>query len=104
MPSSGPRRCSGPPTTPSGSIWFGEAHLLAGDGDAGAALGARALELARRHGERGHEAYGLRLLGRLASGARRISSRRAQYYREALALAKTLGMQPLAAALASCLP
>ncbi len=85
--------------------WLGEACLLAGDEDAAKRHALRAIELARRHGEQGHAAYALRLLGDLAmkgSGANVETA--AGHYRAALALAQTLGMQPLVAALASCLP
>jgi tetratricopeptide (TPR) repeat protein len=86
-------------------VWFGETYALTGDGSAGRRLGTRALELARRLGERGHEAYALRLLGQIAaSGAAPDLEQANSYYLEGLTLAKTLGMQPLAAALASSLP
>jgi class 3 adenylate cyclase/tetratricopeptide (TPR) repeat protein len=85
--------------------WLGEAHLLAGDRDAAERLALRALELARRHGERGHEAYALRLLGELAmEGSVPDLANAAELHRAALTLAQTLGMRPLAAALASSLP
>jgi tetratricopeptide (TPR) repeat protein len=86
-------------------VWLAEAYLQTGDESAARRLGARALELARRLGERGHEAYVLRLLGRIAaSGAAPDLEQAGRYYAEGLTLAKTLGMQPLAAALASSLP
>jgi tetratricopeptide (TPR) repeat protein len=86
-------------------VWLGETYALTGDGSAGRRLGTRALELARRLGERGHEAYALRLLGQIAaSGAAPDLEQANSYYLEGLTLAKTLGMQPLAAALASSLP
>jgi class 3 adenylate cyclase/tetratricopeptide (TPR) repeat protein len=86
-------------------VWLGETYVLTGNENAGRRLGARALELARRLGERGHEAYALRLLGQIAaSGPARDLEQAIQYYLEGLTLAKTLGMQPLAAALASSLP
>jgi len=86
-------------------VWLGETYVLAGDAAAGRRVGARALELARRLGERGHEAYALRLLGQIAaSGAAPDLEQASQYYLEGLTLAKTLGMQPLAALLASSLP
>jgi tetratricopeptide (TPR) repeat protein len=65
-----------------------EAHVLA--------EGALALTCA--HQERGHQAYALRLLGKIA--ARREPPERDQagdYYRQALALAEELGMRPLVA-------
>ena len=86
-------------------MWLGEAHLRTGDESAARRLGTRALELARRQGERGHEAHVLRLLGQIASsGAAPDLEQASQYYLEGLTLAKTLGMQPLAALLASSLP
>jgi class 3 adenylate cyclase/tetratricopeptide (TPR) repeat protein len=85
--------------------WLAEAYLLAGDRDAPKRVALSALELARRHGERGHEAYALRLLGELAmKGSVPDVEQAAGHYREALALAQMLGMQPLVTALASCLP
>jgi tetratricopeptide (TPR) repeat protein len=65
-----------------------EAHTLA----------EQALVLAREHQEHGHEAYALHLLGEIA--ARRDPPERTQaeaHYRQALALAEELGMQPLQA-------
>jgi class 3 adenylate cyclase/tetratricopeptide (TPR) repeat protein len=86
-------------------MWLAEAHLRTGDESTARRLGTRALELARRQRERGHEAHILRLLGQIAaSGAAPDLEQASRYYAEGLALAKTLGMQPLAAALASCLP
>jgi tetratricopeptide (TPR) repeat protein len=62
------------------------------------ALAERALALARDYGERGNEAYALRLLGDIA--ARREPPERDQataHYRQALTLAEELGMRPLQA-------
>jgi hypothetical protein len=79
--------------------------MRTGNASAGRHLGVRALELARQLGERGHEAYALRLLGQIAaSGPAPDLEQASAYYLEGLTLAKTLGMQPLAAALASSLP
>ena len=86
-------------------LWLGRAHLLAGHGDIATRLGLRALELARRLGERGHEAYALQMLGDLAGKAVPPDvERTSEHYRAALALAEVLGMRPLAAAIASSLP
>ncbi|MGH7353574.1 MAG: adenylate/guanylate cyclase domain-containing protein [Candidatus Rokuibacteriota bacterium] len=83
------------------SLWvshLAEGRLLA-DGPAAARETAqRALDLATRFGERGHQAWALRLFGEIASrdgdaGAGEAVAR----YREALALASELGMRPLAA-------
>ena len=79
-------------------VWLGQARLVAGQRDVAARLGLRALELAREHGERGHEAYALRLLGELALSADAPDLENArEHYRLALALAETLGMRPLSA-------
>ena len=86
-------------------VWLAEANLLVGDGDAAKRLALRALDLARRHGERGHQAYVLGLLGELAMKESVPDVEQAtEHYRAALALAEMLGMQPLANALASSLP
>jgi tetratricopeptide (TPR) repeat protein len=56
------------------------------------------LAYAHAHQERGHEAYALHLLGEIA--ARReppVSEQAEDCYRQALALADTLGMRPLQA-------
>jgi len=85
--------------------WLGQAHLRGGNGDAAKRFGLRSLEQARRLGERGHEAYALRLLGELSEkGASPDIEQATEHYRAALTLAETLGMGPLAAAIASSLP
>jgi tetratricopeptide (TPR) repeat protein len=78
--------------------WLSEAYLLAGRLDEAYTQSQRALEFSRVHGERGHEAYALRLLGECH--ARREPSEvepAAILYRQALALAEELGMRPLQA-------
>jgi class 3 adenylate cyclase/tetratricopeptide (TPR) repeat protein len=79
-------------------IWLSEAYLLAGrEADARAAA-QRALGLARRHKERGHEAYTLRLLGEIAAREDPLDIGKAEdHYPQALALAEELGMRPLVA-------
>ncbi len=68
---------------------------LAGKPEAAERQAIGALELARSRGERGVEAWVLRLLGEIAgqSGALRAED----HYREALRLATELGMRPLVA-------
>jgi tetratricopeptide (TPR) repeat protein len=57
-----------------------------------------ALELARRHGERGNEAEALRVLGECAgAGARPDPTTARQSFEQALAVATELGMRPLVA-------
>jgi len=78
--------------------WLGEAYLLEGRFDAALERAQQAVSLSQRHQERGHEAWGLRLLGEIASRRDPSTVERAEgYYREALALAGELGMRPLVA-------
>jgi len=83
------------------SLWVGygsEAYLLAGRIEEAVQLAGRALELARAHKERGHEAWALRLLGEIAAHQASPEIEPAKYhYRQALALAEELGMRPLVA-------
>jgi tetratricopeptide (TPR) repeat protein len=77
---------------------LGEAYLLADRLQDASTLAARALEFARTYGERGHEAYALRLLGDIAArGDPPEHEPAAVYYFQALALANELGMRPLVA-------
>jgi tetratricopeptide (TPR) repeat protein len=79
-------------------LFLGEARVLAGRLEEAHTLTERTLVLARERQGRGHEAHGLRLLGDIA--ARREPPERDQaeaHYRQALALAKELGMRPLQA-------
>jgi tetratricopeptide (TPR) repeat protein len=80
------------------TIRLSEGYLLAGrEADARAAA-PRALGLARRHKERGYEAYTLRLLGEIATREDPFDTGKAEnHYRQALALAEQLGMCPLIA-------
>ena len=75
-----------------------EAHLRAGRLEEAQTLAARALEYFRTHQHRGSEAYALRLLGDIAVRRDPPAADEADArYRQALALAETLGMRPLAA-------
>jgi sugar phosphate isomerase/epimerase len=84
-------------TTP-GIAHLGEARLLAGHPEEAHALAGRALTVARERGQRGQEAWALRLFGEIGC-AREASDTDAAtgYYRQAIALADELGMQPLVA-------
>ena len=71
---------------------------MAGRLDEARAEVEQALTLAREHGERGNEAYALRLRGAIVGrgdGADHDEAERS--YREAMALATELGMRPLVA-------
>jgi tetratricopeptide (TPR) repeat protein len=60
--------------------------------------GKKALELARTHQERGHQAYALHLLGEIEVRCKPPKIERAENaYRQALALTHELGMRPLQA-------
>jgi class 3 adenylate cyclase/tetratricopeptide (TPR) repeat protein len=76
--------------------YVGEAYLLVGRIDEAARAAAEALEHARVHGERGHEAYALRLLGEV-HGKLDDVERAETRYSAALSLAQELEMRPLAA-------
>jgi tetratricopeptide (TPR) repeat protein len=77
---------------------LGESQLLAGRLEEAHALAGRTLALARAHQERGHEAYALRLLGEIAAQRQPLEIEpAADYYHQALALSKELGMCPLQA-------
>jgi tetratricopeptide (TPR) repeat protein len=75
-----------------------EGYLRAGCIAEATAVAGRALDLARHHGERGSEAWVFRLLGEIAAHADPPEVEQAEsYYRQALTLAKELGMRPLVA-------
>jgi len=83
-------------------VWLSEAYL--GDGRPAEAWDAaqQALNGARTRGERGHEAWAIRLLGLLAPEAQQPGRAASEesgegYYRQALALADELCMRPLMA-------
>ena len=78
--------------------WLGELNLLEGQLDDALECAQRAVSMAQGHQERGHEAWGLRLLGEIAAtNASAGESHPAERYGAALALARALGMQPLVA-------
>ncbi len=78
--------------------YVSEAYLLAGRMEEAIQLAGRALDLARAHKERGHEAWALRLLGEIAAHQESPEIEPAEHhYRQALALAEELGMRPLVA-------
>jgi tetratricopeptide (TPR) repeat protein len=75
-----------------------EGHLLAGSRDEAITVARRALDLAHRQMERGHEAWVLRLLGDIAAHADPLDLESAEgHYIQALGRASELGMRPLQA-------
>jgi class 3 adenylate cyclase/tetratricopeptide (TPR) repeat protein len=78
--------------------WLGKAHLLAGRTQDAVSLARRALDLARVHGERGYEAYALRLFGEIDARSDPPAFEDAtQHLQQAMVLAEELGMRPLVA-------
>jgi class 3 adenylate cyclase/tetratricopeptide (TPR) repeat protein len=79
-------------------VQLGEAYLRADQVEDARACADRAVRLARERGERGHEAWALRLLGEMASHPHRPDVANAEaHYGAAIALADELGMRPLVA-------
>jgi tetratricopeptide (TPR) repeat protein len=79
-------------------VWLGEAYLLAGRIDDALASATEALDLCRARGERGREAYALRLLGKITVARDPVDVQTADdYYRQAIELARKLEMRPLMA-------
>ena len=79
-------------------VQLGEAYLLADQVEDARSCADRAVRLARERGERGHEAWALRLLGDIASHQDHPDVATAEaHYGAAMALASELGMRPLAA-------
>ena len=80
------------------TAWLAECHLVEGRIDQAADLAHHALERCRLHAEVGHEAWIRRLLGEIASRGEAADVTLAEsHYREALAMADSLGMRPLVA-------
>jgi tetratricopeptide (TPR) repeat protein len=80
------------------TVWLSEGYLSCGRLDEASAVASRALDLARKHKERGHEAWALKLLGDIALHSEPPQTEQAEaYYRQALAVSDALGMQPLLA-------
>jgi class 3 adenylate cyclase/tetratricopeptide (TPR) repeat protein/ribosomal protein L40E len=91
---------SGSPTMARTSFFLtrlAEAYLLAGRRADAEAACAKALNLARERGERGHLAWALRLEGELLARAEGGAERAAASFSVAVSLGETLGMRPLVA-------
>ncbi len=80
------------------TLSLAEAHALTGRIETAQELAERALSHTRRHQERGHQAYALRLLGDIAAHRRPAEPELAEsQYRQALKLSEQLAMRPLEA-------
>jgi len=79
-------------------MWLAEGYLAAEDHASAWARAQEALEFSRRYKEKGQEVWTLHVLGEIARvrdpGAVEDAER---FYREAIAIADTLGMRPLIA-------
>ncbi len=79
-------------------VHLGEACLLGDRMEGALEFAGRAITQARQGGQRGFEAYALRLLGEIASHPEPPHVEQAEgHYRQTLALAAELGMRPLVA-------
>jgi transcriptional regulator with AAA-type ATPase domain/tetratricopeptide (TPR) repeat protein len=79
------------------TAWLAHAHLLAGRPGDARRHADEALRLSRQRGTRGHEAWALYVLGEIEARSGAAGSAAAESFaREALALARVLGMRPLA--------
>jgi class 3 adenylate cyclase/tetratricopeptide (TPR) repeat protein len=77
------------------TLHWAEGLMVAGEGDRARAMAQHALDLAVAHKERGHQAWAWRLLGDIASrGGAPALAEAEQHYRQALAIAEELRMQP----------
>jgi len=81
-----------------GAIPLGNVWLSTGRIEDAAQVGRQALDLARKHKQRGHQVYALRLLGDVAARRDPADVQEAEgHYRAAMELAHELGMRPLVA-------
>src|SRR5262249_20271415 len=78
-------------------VQLGDAYLLANRIEDASECADRALRLTRERGQRGHEAWALRLLGEIGSHHGADVATADAHYGAAMALASDLGMRPLAA-------
>ena len=80
------------------TLHWAEGLMVAGEDERAREMARHALDLAGSHKERGHQAWAWRLLGDLASrrGAPALAEA-GQHYRESLAIAEELLMQPVVA-------
>jgi tetratricopeptide (TPR) repeat protein len=80
------------------AVWLGESYVLAGRREEAKPLGQQALETALARKQQSYQAYALRLLGEIGTYSDLPDVELAEtHYRQALTLAKELGMRPLQA-------
>ena len=79
-------------------IWLAEAYLLDGQTERARETAVGGLKMSRDHGEKGHQAWALRLMGDIEAKGGNIRFEEAiDFYRQASDLAGQLGMRPLTA-------
>jgi tetratricopeptide (TPR) repeat protein len=78
-------------------LQLGEAYLKAGRMEDALVKSKEALALARKRGERGHEAYGLKIMGDIVAAGDGEAKKAMSNYQGAKAIAEDLGMRPLLA-------
>jgi tetratricopeptide (TPR) repeat protein len=80
------------------TAWLSEGYLLCGRLEEASAVADRALDLSKKHKERGHQAWVLKVLGDIALHRDPPNTDLAEvHYRQAFALSQELGMRPLQA-------
>jgi class 3 adenylate cyclase/tetratricopeptide (TPR) repeat protein len=80
------------------SVQLAQGYLLIGKLEEALSLASRALDLSRRHGERGHEAGALYVLGEIVLHADPVDVAKAEnHYHQAIALADGIALRPLLA-------
>jgi tetratricopeptide (TPR) repeat protein len=80
------------------AVWLGESYVLAGRREEAKPLGQQALETALARKQQSYQAYALRLLGEIGTYSDLPDVELAEtHYRQALTLARELGMRPLQA-------
>jgi class 3 adenylate cyclase/tetratricopeptide (TPR) repeat protein len=80
------------------TVWLSEGYLLSDRLEEASTVAARALDLAKKHKERGHEAWVLKLLGDIALHRDPPNTDQAElHYRQSFALSHDIGMRPLEA-------
>jgi tetratricopeptide (TPR) repeat protein len=80
------------------TAWLSEGYLLCDRLEEASAVAYRALDLSKKHKERGHQAWTLKLLGDIALHRGPPETERAEtYYRQAFAVSHELEMRPLQA-------
>jgi class 3 adenylate cyclase/tetratricopeptide (TPR) repeat protein len=80
------------------TAWLSEGYMLSGRLEEASVVAERALDLSKKHKERGHQGWALKLLGDIALHRDSPNTELAEvHYRRAFALSNEIGMRPLQA-------